>query len=90
MQKKSEKTKTETKVERAKRKKRSARDIFEANEAIAAEIIVEMMTNEGSSNSLKVDCAKEILNRLHGKTFEEISVLDLSAMIPDDVRDFCD
>lgn len=90
MQKESEKTKVATSGKTAKRKKRSARDIFEANEAMAAEIIVEMMTNEGSSNSLKVDCAKEILTRLHGKTFEEIAVLDLSAMIPDDVRDFCD
>ncbi len=71
-------------------KRKSAREIFEESEALAATVIVEMMLNDSSSNSLKVDCAKEILTRLHGKTFEESDTFDLSEVLPFEVKDFCD
>lgn len=69
---------------------KTARKIFEEAEALAATVIVEMMKSDGSSNSLKVDCAKEILTRLHGKTFEDDDTVDLSALLPFDLKDYCD
>lgn len=69
---------------------KTARKIFEDAEASAATVIVEMMKSDGSSNSLKVDCAKEILTRLHGKTFEDEDTVDLSALLPFDLKDYCD
>lgn len=75
---------------KAVQKRKTAREIFQENESLAASVIVDMMTSDGSSNSLKVDCAKEILTRLHGKIFEETEVVDLSSMLPLDLKNFCD
>lgn len=75
---------------RRRRRARSAREVFAENEVLAATVIVEMMTSDSSSNSLKVDCAKEVLTRLHGKTFEEVTATDFCSIIPSDLLEFCD
>ena len=75
---------------RRRRRARSAREVFAENEVLAATVIVEMMMSESSSNSLKVDCAKEVLTRLHGKTFEEVTAADFCSIIPSDLLEFCD
>ena len=83
-------SKASRQMPRRRRRARSAREVFAENEVLAATVIVEMMMSESSSNSLKVDCAKEVLTRLHGKAFEEVTAADFCSIIPSDLLEFCD
>ncbi|MBR2160593.1 MAG: hypothetical protein IJ938_04680 [Clostridia bacterium] len=66
----------------AKRKK-TAQQIFEENASAAANIIVDLMKSEDSSNSLKADLAKEVLTRVYGKVFTKEENGDLAQYLPD-------
>lgn len=68
--------------------KDSAKDILTNNASLAARTLVMMMTDEKSTNSLKVDCAKEILTRIYGRTFtEEMGEREIS--LPKEFENFC-
>lgn len=55
----------------------------------AVKVLVEMLIDETATNSLKVDCAKEILNRVYGKTLErtnEACEIELSKQL----KEYCE
>lgn len=52
------------------------RKILLSGSAQAAKVIVDILSDETTSKSMKLDCAKEILTRLYGRTFDD-SVNDL-------------
>ena len=69
------------------KKKKTAQEIFEENASAAANIIVDLMKSEQSSNSLKADLAKEVLTRVYGKVFTKEENGDLSQYMPDFFRE---
>lgn len=56
---------------------------------IAVRVLVEMMSDETATNALKVDCAKEILTRLYGKTFEKTNDA-CEIEISQELREYCE
>ena len=57
---------------------------------LATEVLVSMMTEDSATNSLKVDCAKEILNRVYGKTFTDGSSSSEKFSMSDDLLKYCE
>ncbi len=69
--------------QKGKRKKREPYDILKGGANEACQILIDMLSNDQATNALKVDCAKEILNRVFGKTFsskeeEQTQVLSIA------------
>ncbi|MEG1520476.1 MAG: hypothetical protein RR458_05760 [Clostridia bacterium] len=62
---------------------------LEKGVAVAVRVLVEMMTDETATNALKVDCAKEILNRIYGKTFENTNEA-CEIGISEDLKSYCE
>ena len=56
----------------------------------ATEVLVSMLTDETATNSLKVDCAKEILNRVYGKTFVDVNQSTEKFSMSEDLLKYCE
>lgn len=66
-----------------------AKKVLIESASLAAKTLVLMMSDENSSNSLKVDCAKEILTRLYGRTFAEGESEKTEITLPKEFDKFC-
>ena len=57
---------------------------------LATEVLVSMLTEQTATNSLKVDCAKEILNRVYGKTFVDGNSSGEKFSMAEDLLKYCE